>query len=98
MLYVRGIEGGTYNIIIQNFVITDDLSTSSTPSEVSYAVRSALESVNRNYLECFYLEVQSMWSPSKKVLKIKVTFNIDNTKAMTLLDVYTGNLLGKQLL
>jgi hypothetical protein len=95
VLFIRGIEGGTYNIILQGMVITSDLSTASSSSDISNALTNAAANIDGSVRECLYFGVSSVWSSSRKVLKLTVTFGVDNTQPLTLLDAYTPNLLGK---
>ena len=90
---IRGIEGGSFSLIIQGLAVTDSLTTESTSTEVSNALYAASIGLPSDVRECSSFTVTK--TLSGRDLFLRVQFNVDNSQPLSLLEVFTGDLVGK---
>jgi hypothetical protein len=92
---IRGIEGGSFSLIIQGLAVTDSLTTASTASEVANALYYASIGLPSNLRECTSYSVTKTLSAND--LFLRVQFNVDNSQPLSLLEVFTADLTGKSV-
>ena len=90
---IRGIEGGSFSLIVQGLAVTDSLTTASTSTEISNALYYASIGLPSNIRECSSYTVTK--TLNGKDLFLRVQFNADNSQPLSLLEVFTGDLVGK---
>src|SRR6185312_8169106 len=98
VINIMNVESGTFNIIIQNAVVTSDLSYSSTASQIQYALDVASQQISSSKRECSYFAVtQVAFTNNNQNMFITVQFEVDNSAPLTLLNVYTPGLVGNNV-
>ena len=90
---IRGIEGGSFALIIQGLAVTDSLTTSSTSTEIANALYYASIGLPYNVRECSSFSVTKTLSGND--LYLRVQFNVDNSEPLSLLEVFTADITGK---
>jgi len=88
------VDSGYFAIVVQGVVATDPLSFSSSNSAISSALTAASSQLSYATRECLYYGVTKSLSTNGKDLQIKVQFNVDNSKPLTMLDLFYGDLIG----
>lgn len=79
-------------MIVQQEVATDPLSFSSSTSTIASALQAAAYQLSD--AECTNFGVTKTVSSDGTKLYLGITFYTDNTQPLTLMDVYTGELVG----
>ncbi len=74
-------------------MVTDSLTTASTSSQIANALYYASLGLPATVRECTSFSVTKTLSGND--LFLRVQFNVDNSQPLTLLDVFTGDLVGK---
>lgn len=80
-------------MIIQQEVATDSLTFDSTTYEIVSALQSAANQLSDP--ECTSFGVTKSLSSDGTTMYLGITFNVDNSQPLTLMDVYTGELTGE---
>ncbi len=94
-MVIRGIEGGSFSLIVQGLAVTDSLTTASTVTDVANALYYASIGLPSTIRECTSFSVTK--TLTGKDLFLRVQFNVDNSQPLSLLEVFTGDLIGKGL-
>jgi len=94
-LIITGIEGGTFNLIVQDLIPTSDLTTASSNSDIANALYYAAAQITSTFRECLYFTVTKTLNNNGKTIQIKVQFQTDNKVPLTFVSVFLGNTLGK---
>lgn len=92
-MVIRGIEGGSFSLIVQGLAVTDSLTTASTATDISNALYYASIGLPYDIRECSSFSVTK--TLSGRDLYLRVQFNVDNSQPLSLLEVFTGDLVGK---
>lgn len=91
-IIISGVTGGYYSLIVQQEIATDPLTFSSSYWEIENALETAAWQLSD--AECYYFGVTTSVSDDGETLYLGITFYTDNSEPLTLMDVYTGELLG----
>jgi hypothetical protein len=92
---IGGVTGGSFSLIVQNAIATDNLYTTSSTSDIANALSAAAQQLGSS-AECTSFGVTKSLSANGQTVYLGITFGVDNSVDMTLLDVYAGALDGTQ--
>jgi hypothetical protein len=92
---ITGVDSGSFAIVIQDQAVTSDLTLTSTGSQIASALNAATGQLSSP--ECTSFSATIRLTDSGKNAQISVTFNVDNSKPLSLLSVYSANLVGNNV-
>lgn len=92
---ITGYEGGSFSLIVQDAVATDSFSSASTNSEIASGLNAASAQLPSTARECSSYTITKTTANGGKNIYIRVQFNVDNARPLTLLDVFSSDIIGR---
>jgi hypothetical protein len=92
---ISGYEGGRYALILQGLVVTTSFDLSSSSSTIATEMGTKVMTLPYAMRECSSFNV--IKRVTGNTLTLRIQFNTDNANPLSLLEVYTSDIIGKSL-